>query len=416
MGSTLQLGQECEVIVSNRLQITSGKILLCAVTLEAALFGSGRMLEIGPFTVKMLLFSLTLIYTAWSLLSFDRIRYSTALFTASFLTLLCFGVINGLCYAANMKFLGEDVSPLLSFLTLLFFEFTIRSKLEINLVIRIIVFAAIVMAVGYAVIIILLLLRIVPFVALYGWINEVGSNEFVFEGVSGRVFYKGALFIPIAIIFLVFRKGRWSRAIASLLFLSLFVVGSRGLFLALALTAILYILIGPMRAVKKLDYGFIVILIASISLTLIFSLFGDKTGSNAPRIDTMSQVLNRINPVSIIVGHGFGIGVPAKPEHMEIMYAEIFHKQGLIGLLWWASLIAIMAIRLRKAIKNGNRDLAYPLFLSAIFIVLESVTNPFLNNPIGMYPFIIFFVGLGVLARPDMQRSAIIPPLSANSV
>jgi len=315
-----------------------------------------------------------------------------------------------------MKFLGEDVSPLLSFLTLLFFEFTIRSKLEINLVIRIIVFAAIVMAVGYAAIIILLMLRIVPFLALYGWINVVGSNEFVFEGVNGRVFYKGALFIAIAIIFLVFKNNRWSKVVASFLFLSLFVVGTRGFFLALALAAILYILIGPMRAVKKLDYGFIVILIASISLTLIFSLFGDKTASNAPRIDTMSQVLDRINPVSIIVGHGFGIGVPAKPEHMEIIYAEIFHKQGVIGLLWWTSIIAIMAIRLRKAIKNGNQNLAYPLFLSAVFVVLESATNPFLNNPIGMYPFIISFVGLGVLARPGMLPSAINPRHDASSI
>jgi hypothetical protein len=98
---------------------------------------------------------------------------------------------------------------------------------------------------------------------------------------------------------------------------------------------------------------------------------------------------------------------------MEITYAEIFHKQGVIGLLWWTALVAILATRLRQAIKNGNRSLAYPLFLSASFVLFESATNPFLNNPIGMYPFIISLVGLGVLANPDRQQCSMNPCLES---
>jgi O-antigen ligase len=225
-------------------------------------------------------------------------------------------------------------------------------------------------------------------------------------GLPGHFIYSGALFIGIAIIYLVFKNGRRDRAIVFLLFLSLFLVGSRGYFLSLSLSAFCYVLIGPMRAIKKIGYGFIVILLAAILLPFLFSLSGNKKGSDAERMKTITQVSDRVTPISLIVGHGFGIGVPEKPGHEEIAYLEIFQKQGLIGLLWWAALIATLAVRFRKAIRSGNQYLAYPLFLSAIYVLLQSATNPAVNNPIGMYPFIISFVGLGVLARPDTPRSA----------
>jgi hypothetical protein len=364
------------------------------------------MLELGPFTLKMLLFSLTLIYTTWSLLSLDRIQYSTMLLTSSFAALLCIGIMNGVGHASNMKFLGEDVSPLLSFLTLPFFELTIRRKHEIFLVMRIIVFAAIVMAAGYMTIIISLLLQIVSVGTLYGWITLNGGEDFVFEGETGRFFYKGVIFICIAIIFLAFQNRRRCKVIAGILLLTLFFVGSRGLFLALALSALLYVLIGQMSVVRKISISCIVILVAATALPQLFSFAGDKTESNATRLNTISQVSSRINAASFLVGHGFGNGVPEKPEHMEITYLEILHKQGMIGLAWWTALIAGLAIRLRKAIKLGEQYLAYPLFLSAAFILFESATNPFVNNPIGMYPFIISFVGLGLLARRGKLNSS----------
>src|SRR5690348_8538483 len=65
-----------------------GAGLLYLVVLEGSIFGSGRLLQVGPVTVKMLLFGLTVIFTAWSLLALDRIRTSTALLTMSLLALL----------------------------------------------------------------------------------------------------------------------------------------------------------------------------------------------------------------------------------------------------------------------------------------------------------------------------------------
>jgi hypothetical protein len=86
---------------------------------------------------------------------------------------------------------------------------------------------------------------------------------------------------------------------------------------------------------------------------------------------------------------------------MEIAYSEILHKQGLLGLAWLASVGGILIVELGKAIRLGNGRLAYPLFLSALFVFIESTTNPFINNPIGMSVLIVCIAGLKVLASPE---------------
>jgi hypothetical protein len=181
--------------------------LLYCVVFEASLFGSGRMLEIGPLTVKMLLFSLILVYTFRSLISGERLGYSTVLLTSSFTALLLLGIVLGLLSDASLHSLGGDVSPLLAFFCLPFFEFTIRRKSQILKIFRIFVFAASIMGVGYAVLIGLLSSGLVSFTALYNSVSVLG-DDFVFEGESGRlidgaIFYKGAIFIGIALICVV---------------------------------------------------------------------------------------------------------------------------------------------------------------------------------------------------------------------
>jgi hypothetical protein len=372
------------------------------------------MAVIGPLTLKMWLFTLMLLYIGWSLLCFDRIRLGTALLIGSFAALLCLGGMNGVAQGANMQFLGEDVSPLLSFLALPFFELTMRTRQDILLVIRVVVIAAIGMACCYAVIVVSLWLSLWLGVAslgtLYGWLAVSAATDFGISGdgtgEAGRFAYSGALFLGIAIIFLAFKKTRWSKAGVLFLFFSLILVASRGLFLTLALSAFCYVLIAPVPVIRKLGTCVAVLMLAAACLPLLFSLAGDRTASNEARLNTISQVSERIGPGSLVVGHGFGIGVPEKPKHMEIAYLEIFHKQGVLGLFWWAALIGTLATRFRKALPSTDRALAYSLFLVALFVLLESATNPYIDNPIGMYPFLISFAGLGVLAQQERTQAA----------
>lgn len=384
--------------VADRLRVTVGRILLRLVVFEAAIFGSGRLLQIGPLTVKMALFGMALLVTFWSVATLTRLRYSTTLLTISYIALMLLGLVIGLCHGADSKNLAQDVSSLSSFLILPFFEITIRSKRDIEMVIGIVVAGALVLAAGYAVLLGCIATNVFPLAAVQSWIGAVGGEDFIFEGQHGALFYKGSLYLGIALLLIIFKKGFWARATALILLLSLFATGVRGFFLALAVCAAFYVFFGPIRAVKKIAIGLPLTLAFAVFLPLLFSLAGDKTVSNSDRITTISQVADRVTFANIAFGHGLGIGVPIRPVHMEMTYLEIFYKQGVVGLLWWSTLVGIAILRTMRAVRAGEGRLAYPLCLTLAFVCVESATNPFLNNPIGMYPFLICYVALGLLA------------------
>ena len=57
------------------------------------------------------------------------------------------------------------------------------------------------------------------------------------------------------------------------------------------------------------------------------------------RLSTIREVEEDITASSLLWGHGLGIGVPSRPQEMEITFLEIFHKEGLIGVSVWTSLL-----------------------------------------------------------------------------
>jgi hypothetical protein len=120
--------------------------------------------------------------------------------------------------------------------------------------------------------------------------------------------------------------------------------------------------------------------------------------SDSFRIETLHEVTDRITLLSFVFGNGLGVGVPVRPVHMETTYIEIFHKQGLLGLTWWSSVFMLLLMRYRKA-RRVNYLSAQPLFLSVIFVIIQSVTNQFVNNPIGIFVWIFALVGLNIISN-----------------
>ena len=92
-------------------------------------------------------------------------------------------------------------------------------------------------------------------------------------------------------------------------------------------------------------------------------LLGDKNWSDIIRRRQIQQVFERISIPSFLIGHGFGIGVPVRKIHMEIAYLEIFHKQGLIGLVFWLILFFVIWHHYRMAVLNQQGATALPFFM-----------------------------------------------------
>jgi hypothetical protein len=144
------------------------------------------------------------------------------------------------------------------------------------------------------------------------------------------------------------------------------------------------------------------ILIAYNIIPYLTEILGDKSDSDRIRIVNFYEVIDRVNPASLLIGHGFGYGVPSRPIHMEISYLEIFHKQGLIGLLFWLILFFYIIIQYFK-ININYKYIAMPFLLSVIFIYLQSLTNPFMNNPIGLTMILLTIVVFSKIIKIQNQ-------------
>ncbi|MCM1142653.1 MAG: hypothetical protein NC453_29120, partial [Muribaculum sp.] len=107
----------------------------------------------------------------------------------------------------------------------------------------------------------------------------------------------------------------------------------------------------------------------------------DRAGGDEIRLITFKQVYDKINVISIILGHGLGYGVEIRPVHMENSYLEIFHKLGLVGMLFWIYLFYWIhkLWQSTKIIKTCTI-----LYIGVVMLYVQSMFNPYINNPIGL--------------------------------
>jgi hypothetical protein len=382
---------------------------LSIVLLETFLMGSGRMLEFGPITVKMLLSSIAVGYSIFLLIWGRRIQKEIVFLTLFFFLPLSISSMLGIINNADINLIIEDIKPLSFFIMGVFFWLTINSYKRINLVIRLIKFSSFVLAALYLTILLLLITKIIDFNFFYSIMDNINDVGFRDSESWGNPFfiYKGFLYMCIGFIFYFLERGVKEKAIALLIFIAIVLTLTRGFLLALAMTFFIYLLVFYRITYRRLIYIIIFCLMLAIIIPLTINsyinAFGDKLDSDMVRVVIAQQVYDAITPISILIGHGFGIGIPEKMVHMEVSYFEIFHKQGLLGLFFWLLILFLLFYKYYKAILYGKRDIALPFLLSSLFIYFQTLTNPFLNNPIGMSMILISFTVLNFLGKADIK-------------
>ena len=367
------------------------------------------MVEFHGLTMKMWLFILAQCYVFWEIIIANRrLTRAATIVMLSFLTLVSLGISIGLIAGAGADAIVEDIKPLIYMSCLIFLELTICSEWHLRLVLSIIKACSLVIAVLYIALIGSLLIGFFSFSSLYAMLSNRGADDFMFRGDQGAFFYKGSIYLAVGMILFAFERGWRSIAAISILGVALLATGTRGFFLGVGIVMLAHLALSRRSLVRKICYFSVTALSAVLVWFWFATLAVDRSDSDFQRIDTIHQVLERISPASLFVGHGFGVGVPEKPVHMEVAYLEIFHKQGLVGLTWWGGLLALFWVRYRRAKRIGNPH-AQSLFLCGLFVGVVSSTNPFINNPIGMLICLVAITGLSPrlfsVDRPDIANA-----------
>ena len=171
-----------------------------------------------------------------------------------------------------------------------------------------------------------------------------------------------------------------------------------GFFLA---TAVCVILLLNKRKVFRKRIGFIILLVGIIGAIAVlrFGLIGIMTGrytgdySSNYRLIQLESILNAFSQKPLF-GHGFGYefttvygNTVRTTPNFEIAWGETLVDTGIIGFGLFVSIVFIVFHKLLK--RAGTEKVWYPFAMGLLVIFIESLTNPFINNSIGLTYFAI---------------------------
>lgn len=386
------------------------KIVFIITLLELFVAGGGRVFEIGGATLRIVLFFLNILIVAVLYVYRAKISiYAVAICISVFVILFCYSIwgwING----APIALIVEDVKPLSYFFSILFFSYYINSEQRVKLVVSLLRKSSLFMALAYISIQVLFYLGKIDFMSFYQYVNtQVSGSDFSFRGTEGLFFYKGFMYMVVGLIFWIHSPGSKSKYLAILtITAAMILTGTRGFIL---MFGFVYALFYGIPLLLKLNIKMLILAAVLVFGSIFFfgrRDIGDKDLSNSIRVQQLIQVAEDVDPLSFIVGHGFGNGVPIRPVHMEIAYLETFHKQGVLGLCLWGLFFLVLY---NAYARNTN----YPairkaFFLSLLFMVLLSLTNPFFNNPIGISLFMISLSVFIVMNRLAIDHPDLVSP------
>jgi len=411
---------------------------------ELFLGGSGRIFSFGFVSLRMILFSIALIWFSIRFLyeSKDKFIFRVVIY---FTFILVTGVIVGHLNNAPKNLIFIDIKQLFFFFSIICFSICIKTKEQIKKVITTIKISTIILAISYLICYSLIQLNIIEMKPFYNCLSVKWlHNEFMFRGMDGNFFYKGFFYLGIGIFFFLFSKPSFKNGLITLIiYVALFLTLLRWL---LAITIIVFacsiffnwaINKFKLAYLKSKEMVFHLLLI--LTMTIIPIIFKDfyitSLGNKQESVDIRKQQIEEVkseifenknsltlekkkeikplndknikninnitlkdttlekSKFNIVVGKGLGIGVPIRPVHMELTYLEIFFKQGLLGLSFWLFILLYCIYKFKLAFKN-NIDLQNILpWLTGVFIVyLQSITNPLLVNSIGMSFIIIAMI------------------------
>lgn len=402
---------------------------------ELFLGGSGRVFSFGSITLRMILFSIALLWFSIRIFQNPNKKFIIRMVLFFGITVSA-GTLVGILNNAPKGLIFTDIKQLLFFLSIISFSFFLNTKEQVNKCVKILKNATLILSLAYLICYSFIKLNILKMEPFYNTLSvEWLHDEFMFRGTGGNFFYKGFFYLGIGIFFYLFSKPTIKNGfIVLIIYVALFLTLLRWL---LAITLVIFTCtIFFNWAIHKFKISFLkskqmvfhlVILGVMILIPITFKkfytttlgnkqesvdirkqqfdqvsaqIFNTKKSTKIPKINKNQEVVNTTKKFNFILGKGFGIGVPIRPVHMELTYLEIFFKQGILGLSFWFFIFFYCIYNFKRAWYNHvDLNTILPWITGVLVIYFQSITNPLLVNSIGMS-----FVILAMLFLRDQTK------------
>ncbi|MCT7635633.1 hypothetical protein N5U36_09220 [Aliarcobacter butzleri] len=379
------------------------KALFVIILLELFLLGSGQFFSINGISLRMLFYISAILFSSVIILEGIKIQRLVFLFLLIYISMLSFSSFIGILNGASSSQILENIKPLIFAFMILPFSLFITNFERVYLVSNLIKLSGLFMSISFVLLLIFLYLGYIDFNAMYTKLSS-DANDFMMNNADiPRIFYKGFLYLCIAFIFYAYSDYKYKIFILSLLFIAILLTFTRGFLLALILS---FIFISIIEFKKKKSFFILISIFIGLIIFLPFytNIIGERDVSDSIRILQIKEVFDAITFSSFFIGHGYGIGVPIRPNGMEITFLEIFHKQGILGLFLWIGFFFYLIYKYLNIKNLAYKKIFKPFLISTFFIYFQSLTNPYLNNPIGMSMVLLAFSVLLVILNIEKKE------------
>ncbi|WP_123957905.1 hypothetical protein [Cupriavidus necator] len=369
------------------------KILYPLFLLEVVIGGGGRMAGFAPVSVRGIVAALCLTVTGLHFIGRGlRIPVTTLALVIAFSWMLCAGAIVGFLNGNDAAQITADVGQLSYFFILPFVLHYFQTESRARIVTeRFLVYPALVLSVAYF-FALYLIFGLGRFEQMYELLS-IGDDFFFREDQT--FFYKSFLYLGIACFFLVENRTPGRLVALLLVLVAIYLTHTRGLYLSVILVAALVY-----TDFKQKLSLFLVLLAVSLILSAgeILQLAA-KPDSDVVRLLDLQYIYQHTDLKSLLLGHGFGASINDRGR-IEITWAEIFFKQGLVGLGVWLYWLC-QVINMYYAFDDEKRKLLRPYFSTTLFVMVISFTNPFMNNSIGLVALLVSYIAIQQAAMGD---------------
>lgn len=372
-------------------------ILVIILLLELLIGGTGQIFVISGIPSRQILFVVILFTFGFDVLinpkHFKNSNFNWLVIAIIFWALI--STIIGILKGNDIKIITNDLTPVLYFL--LFFPLKYyfeKYKLSYTFFYKILTISSLFVSIfSLSLFYILQVFFDSEIFLFYEAIQDFFGREIVWLRTGGYVFYPGLFYVYTSII-LILDKGL-SQEKLKIYEKITYLLGLIALVLSMTKGYILVLIIGHVlifskyikstsQLVKSIFLATLVIFVFVINIDLSESRlnsFSTDSGVNL-RYKTFNESIDKFVE-SMFLGNGFGTELPSKRFHQENSFMDILVEQGLIGISFYVFLFVLV-----YNFRNRNFGLSIVFFMSYIL----SLTNPYINNPIGIGLIIIVMI------------------------
>jgi hypothetical protein len=392
-------------------------LLFSATLLELFVGGGGRWITLGPITLRMFLFVVCVAVALLAVL-FPRRRYDGLPLAfglvGAYLVIHLSGLIAGAATGTDTSIMLTELQHSLYWLAAPFFACTLSSSAYIRRTAKLVELAGILLAFAYITLIICLATGVLKFAAFYALLPENG--EVISRG-GGLLFYKGDLYLGMALVFLVSLRGRYWLPTVLVISAALILTLTRGFILSTS-GAILLLL-----ALQRRKGGLLIgLLLVAIAAALVWrylpslneGLSSSRVLSNEQRLSDMDFMWSNTSLKTLLIGEGLGSVINGRIDIENTMLWALW-KLGLPGLAFWLMPLVLCMTYFAQIPNARENRLACAFLCGTILVYAQTLSNPYLNNPIGLSFVIASVFSLRTIAKGRYSDGLTRPPSAVRS-